>query len=179
MTQQRGKLSLKRIEYDDVYFGERKSHYSNYLESSQNSLQKAFIEKFIKKNNFGPDDKILELGAGIGFFGKIAQAKGLKFWYCIDWSKWCKANQVYGIVDQDAIKYLKELLDDSFDYIVSFGFLECCDDGYLAKLIPEMKRVGKKQIHGMYLSGNESYNIKTLEEWQSLFDDSVIIENYG
>lgn len=178
-------MVLKTEEFDAAYFGDvesdlkRKSGYSNYLELQTNWIQKERYEKFIASHDFKPGDKILELGAAIGYFGKIARVNGLTV-KCVDVSQWCYDNRLHPDFEKaDALEFLKTLERKSFDYIISFGFLESFDDVQLRALIILMNQIAKKQIHRIYEEGNPKwYNIKTIEKWKSFFDDSAIIENY-
>lgn len=170
---------LQEKDFDDVYFGARKPHYSNYLDHINQALVKKRFTDFLDKHQFLTTDKLLELGAGIGMFGKIAGEKGLDV-TCVDVSQWCLDNKVHDkFVNASALAYLKTLEDKSFDYIVSFGFLECLSDQDIATLRAEMNRVGKKEIHGLYPSAGKDYNLKTLEKWQELFGDTAVVEKYG
>lgn len=125
---------------------------------------------------------MLELGAAIGFMGKIATEEGYTDWTCVDWSAWAKANEVYPVTEQDALSYLQAQADNSFDYVISRALLECVDAKDLDTLITECNRVAtSKQIHTTY---NEApaqyYNIKSLPDWATDFlnDPDIIIENY-
>lgn len=174
-----------KLIFDAAYFGavesdlKRKSGYSNYLEQQTSWIQKEFYEKFIVSHDFKPGDKILELGAAIGYFGKIAGINGLNV-ECVDVSQWCYDNRLHpSFTKADVITYLGTLEDKSYDYIISFGFLECFDDTRLQALIILMNQVAKKQIHRVYRKGNSKwYNIKTIPQWKSFFDDSATIEEY-
>lgn len=178
-------MVLKTEDFDAAYFGDvesdlkRKSGYSNYLEGQTNYLQKRLYEKFIASYNFKSGDKILELGAAVGYFGKIARVNGLNV-KCVDVSSWCYENRLHPDFEKaDALEFLPGVQDKFYDYIISFGFLESFDDVKLQALIILMNRVAKKQIHYIYEEGNpEWYNIKTNSQWQTFFDDSTIIENY-
>jgi len=81
------------IEFNESYFV--KGAYSDYFEQAQTWIKKEFYKKFIDRHQFKPSDRILELGAGIGYFGKIGGANGLDI-LCIDDAQWCYDNKVYG-----------------------------------------------------------------------------------
>ncbi len=176
---------LTRLQYDAAYFGavesdlKRKSGYSNYLEQHANYIAKRNYEKFIATHDFKPGDKILELGAAVGYFGKIARVNGLNV-KCVDISQWCYDKRLHPDFEKaDALEFLLSVQDKSYDYIISFGFLECFNDTKLQALIILMNQVAKKQIHCIYGEGNSTwYNIKTIPQWKSFFDESAIIENY-
>ena len=164
--------------FNETYFMARRDGYSNYLEHAQSWIQKEFYEKFIKRHQFKPTDRILELGAGIGYFGKIGGVNGLDI-LCTDDAQWCYDNKVYGqFLKREALEFMWTEGSDAYDYIVSFGFLECLNDDQLSNLIDGMKRVGKNQIHCVHLKGN-SINVKTMGEWQALFGASAVIEKNG
>ena len=178
-------MVLSKEDFDDAYFGDvesdlkRKSGYSNYLEQHTNYIQKRIYEKFIVAHDFKPGDKILELGAAVGYFGKIARVNGLNV-KCVDVSQWCYDNRMHPDFEKaDALEFLPGVQDKFYDYIISFGFLECFADTKLQALIILMNQVAKKQIHVIYKEGKSQwYNIKTISQWKSFFDDSAIIEKY-
>lgn len=178
-------MVLNAEDYDAAYFGyiesdlKRKSGYSNYLELQTNYIAKRNYEKFIASHNFKAKDKILELGAAVGYFGKIARVNGLNV-KCVDVSQWCYDNRMHPDFEKaDAFEFLPGVQDKSFDYIISFGFLECFADTKLQALVILMNQVAKKQIHVIYKEGKSQwYNIKTISQWKSFFDDSAIIEKY-
>ena len=179
-------MTLAEEDFDAAYFGDvesdliRKCGYLDYLALKTNHIQKEIYEKFILAHAFRPDDKILELGAAVGFFGKIAGINGLNV-KCVDVSQWCYDHRLHSDFEKaSAFQYLKTLGSKSYDYIISFGFLECLDDAKLQALIILMNRVAKKQIHCLYGIGNPKYyNLKTVPQWKSFFDDSVTIEMEG
>lgn len=172
-------MVLNRNKYNAAYFGDitesdglrHVAGYSNYLEQIRNSIHKKRIEDFIKKHNIQVRDKVLELGAGIGYYCEIALAKGIE-WNCLDVSQWCydhaKLETQSRFILQDAVTYLPTLVDNSYDYIVSFGFIECFEDSIIRTIIPILNRVAIKQIHSFYKKEpNQYYNIKSLTEWKS------------
>lgn len=179
-------MTLSEESFDAAYFGDvesdliRKSGYLDYLATKTNYIQKGIYEKFISNHGPKPENKILELGAGVGYFGKIARMNGLNV-KCVDISQWCYDHRLHpDFVKASAFKYLKTLGSKSYDYIISFGFLECLDDAKLQALIILMNRVAKKQIHCLYDLGNPKYyNSKTIPQWKSFFDDSATIVMQG
>ena len=179
-------MTLAEESFDAAYFGDpecdliRKCGYLDYLTLKTNHIQKEIYEKFLLAHAFRPDDKILELGAAVGFFGKVAGMNGLNV-KCVDVSQWCYDHRIHtDFVKASAFKYLKTLGSKSYDYIISFGFLECLDDVKLQDLIVLMNHVAKKQIHCLYDMGPPKYyNCKTIEEWKSFFDDSATIMLMG
>ena len=176
-------MTLAEESYDAAYFGDvesdliRKSGYLDYLALKTNYIQGKIYEKFISTHGFKPEDKMLELGAGVGYFGKIAWINGLNV-KCVDVSQWCYDRKMHhDFVKASVFQYLKTLKNKSYDYIISFGLLECFDDAKLQALIILMNRVAKKQIHCMYGIGDPKwYNLKTIPQWKSFFDDTTTIE---
>jgi len=179
-------MTLKQNEYNESYFGDpnsplkHKAGYSNYLELQTNWVQRERIKKFLIRHNIPKNSKILELGAAVGFMGKIATEEGYKNWTCVDFSLWCKKNELSPIIEQDALSYLQSQPDNSFDVIVSFALLECLSNPSLVTLYQQMRRVGIKQIHQTFEESNSKfYNIKTLADWKSLLSQDTVIEFYG
>lgn len=171
-------MTLKLNEYDEVYFGARKPHYSNYIEHITTQKSKEFFQKVLDKYPTLKTESILEIGAGIGQCAK--QSKNTN-WLCTDVSQWCYDNRVHEqFLKREALEILEDEGTDSYHTVISFGFLDCCTDDAAKAIVEEAKRVSKKQIHFIYSNGNpKDYNIKSVEEWQELLGDSVIIEKYG
>jgi len=174
-----------KLIFDDAYYGavesdlKRKSGYSNYIEYiTSDFYNRTVIKPFFKKFDFA-GKTVLELGAGIGVLGKASKRGNT--WLCLDASQYCYDNRVHNTFKMnDALEFLTTEGDNTYDYIISFGFLESIDDTKLLDLIKQMNRVAKKQIHGVYNEGNpEYYNIKTTEKWQALFGDTVTVIQYN
>lgn len=180
---------LTKPQYDESYYrhdslnvsNPHKAGYQDYLEGQVNWKEKQRIQRFLTRHNIPKDAKILELGSAIGFMGKIATEEGYTNWTCVDWSSWVKANEVFPVIEQDALSYLQAQADNSFDYIITRALIECLPTNQLQNHATETKRVATKQIHTTYLSGNTTYyNIKTLPDWTSNFlnDPDIIVEDY-
>lgn len=146
--------------YDAAYFGDvitsgglrHEAGYSNYLEIVK---EKPYLKRADRAFN-AVSGKILELGCGVGTYAKEALNRGLD-WTALDSSNWCKRHEVTKIIEQDALTYLRSQANNSFDYIVSFGFIECFDNGGLEALKTEMDGVGRNQLHYTYKKPNPLY----------------------
>jgi len=162
---------VDKIIFDEVYFGARKAHYTNYLELMNQSETQKEYDKFLNKHDL-KKDSICELGAGIGQLAKQARNPN---WLCIDSSSWCNENRVWdNFLCRDAFEMLRSFPDLHFDYIISFSFLECLMDGQVKEIIQLMNKKSKNQIHGVTKTGNtQFYNIKTLEQWKVFFKPDV------
>lgn len=181
-------MTLTRNEYDGAYFGDpnfdlkHRAGYTNYKAQCSQSHHERKLKQFLESHNIPKDAKVLELGAGTGYLGKIARENGYDHWICVDWSQWCQDNKVFPeLINQDAIEYLQLQQNKSFDYIISRGFIECFTATELITLANECLRVGKKQIHSTFLEVNSNYyTVKDLENWKTLFGniDDIIVENY-
>ncbi len=181
-------MVLTKSKYDEIYYQviiengirkERIAGYTDYLELQCNWVFKKRYEDFLTRHNILTTDRILELGGAVGYFKKVATELGYDI-TSVDWSAWCKQNELSSIIEQDALSYLQAQPDNSFDVIVSFTFLECFTNAKLVKLYLEMKRVGIKQIHQIPSEDTtNSYNLKTIVEYQSLLPDDTVIEFYG
>ena len=180
-------MVLNLNQYDAAYFGDiesdlkRKSGYSNYLELHTNYIAKRNIKKFLIRHAIPKNAKVLELGAAVGFMGKVATQEGYTNWMCVDVSSWCKKHKVFPVTQQNALSYLRAQANNSFDYIITRALIECIPANQLQNYAIEAKRVAKKQIHTTYIESNTRYYIvKTLPEWTSDFhnDPDIIIEDY-
>lgn len=158
-------MVLTQSQYDAAYFDDREESnglkhsagYTEYLKFQTDHVRKAKILDFLNKHKIPKDATILELGAAVGFAGLIAKEQGYKNWTCLDWSDYCKKHEVYPIIKQDALTWLKTLDDNSYDYIISFAFLECCNNDGLTNCKTEMDRVAVKQIHQCHERPNPLY----------------------
>lgn len=153
-------MILSRSQYDAAYFGDiiesgglrHEAGYTYYLDLIK---EKPYLKRSDRVFNTA-SERILELGCGIGTYAKIALSRGLD-WIALDWSLWAKQHEVTPIIEEDALTYLLAQANNSFDYIVSFGFIECFTDGQLLVLKNEMDRVGINQIHLTYENPNPLY----------------------
>jgi len=171
---------LTRAEYDGAYFGDpesdirRKAGYSNYLELDTNWKLKKKYQDFIDKHKLQLSGRILELGAAVGYFGKIARENNLNI-VSVDWSQWCYDNKCSDLTNEDALTFLKAQPDSTFDIIVSFHFIECLTDEQAKELEIEMKRVAPKQIHVTQRDPNEKwYTRHTPDEWNFIFPQAEV-----
>lgn len=181
-------MTLKQLDYDEAYFMQNsknvdrphKAGYTNYFELQTNYIAERNIKAFLKRHNIPKNAKILELGAAVGFMGKVATEEGYTNWTCVDWSSWCKQNEVYPVIEQDVLSYLRAQADNSFDYIISRLLIECIPTNKLQNHAVEAKRVASKHIHAVSLQTNQYYNIKTLPEWTDDFlnDPDIIIQDF-
>lgn len=183
-------MVLNQSEYNEIYFKKtvidniEQNHvagYTNYIRQHTDWIEKRTIQRFLKRHNIPKTAKILELGAAVGFMGKIATEEGYTNWTCVDWSAWCKANEVYPIIEQPALTFLKAQADNSFDYIISRSFLECFANNDISKLVAHFARVTLKQIHTTNLNArSDYYTIKTQTNWESKIKagQNIIIEDY-
>ena len=69
----------------------------------------------------------------------------------------CRLHEETKIIQQDALSFLNNQPKNSFDYIVSFAFLECFSNDDLKFLKLQMDRVAKKQIHYCFKDPNPIY----------------------
>lgn len=153
-------MVLNNSEYNAAYYGDVKESgglrhdagYSNYLEIIK---EKAYLKRSEDVLN-KVSGKILELGCGVGTYAKLAREKGLD-WTAIDFSEWCKRHEETQIIKAEAESFLLSQADNSFDYIVSFAFIECLKDDDLRVMQIQMDRVGIKQIHSTYKNPNPLY----------------------
>jgi len=182
-------MVLNRSQYDAAYFGDldesgglrHKAGYSRYLISQTDGFEREGLEAFLLRHDIPKDVKVLELGAGIGFLGKVATDQGYTNWTCVDWSNWCKRHEVYPVIEEEALIYLQAQPDNSFDYIISRSLIECIKPNELQDHAIESKRVGIKQIHTVSLEVNTKfYTLKTIPEWATQFlnDPDITIEDY-
>lgn len=166
-----------------AYFGDMKASgglkheagYSNYLDSVKQSGYLKHAEYVLDKVS----GKILELGCGIGVYAKEGISRGLD-WTAVDILTWCKEHEVTSIIKSDALAYLQTQDDNSFNWIVSFAFLECIPNPDLLQLYNEMKRVASTgQIHSTYKSPNSTYyESRTIAEWKQDLSDSNVEVRY-
>ena len=153
-------MVLKLSDYNAAYFGDIKEsggsrHDAGYSEYLDIVKEKPYLKRCERVLNV-VSGRILELGCGIGTYARIARSRGLD-WTAIDSSDWCKRHEVTNIIKTDALSYLKSQSDNSFDYVVSFAFIECLGDTELRIIKKEMDRVGIKQLHYSYENPNPTY----------------------
>jgi SAM-dependent methyltransferase len=119
--------------------------------------------------------KVIELGCAFGSLVRLLRQLGADA-YGIDlsWpisqgiSLWPEM-EPYLIVG-DARVWLAAQKKNSWDAIISRGFLDCQTDADLAIMIPQLNNVCKfQQVHSVDPDNEaEYYNHKTLAEWQAL-----------
>ena len=127
--------------------------------------------------------KVLELGCAFGSLVHYlrnlgANAYGLDLSWPISQgiALWPEL-QPYLIV-ADARAWMPTQARNSWDAIISRGFLDCLTDAELATLIPAMNKACKfQQVHVIDPDDeSEYYNRKTLAEWQALpFEAGTIV----
>jgi len=113
---------LNRNKYGAPYFGDviesgglrHDAGYSDYLGFAIGWKERLIIQKFLTRHNIPKNVRILELGASIGFMGKVATEEGYTNWTCVDWSDWCKRHEVFTIIEEDALVYLNSIPDNSY-----------------------------------------------------------------
>lgn len=133
--------------------------------------------------------KIIELGCAWGSLVRYLRQMGANA-YGLDLS-WPISQGIamwpelepYLIV-ADARTWMPTQVRNSWDAIISRGFLDCLTDAELATLIPAMNLACKfQQVHLIDQTDDpEYYNQKTLAQWQALpFESGTIIldEQYG
>lgn len=153
-------MVLAKSDYDAAYFGDieesgglrHDAGYSNYLEIVKEAGYQKRSDYVLSKVS----GRILELACGVGTYVRLAKQRGLD-WVAVDASDWCKRHEEAPLIEQDALTYLQSQSDNSFDWIVSFAFLECLSPSQLLQYYKETKRVGKNQIHSVYKSPNPKY----------------------
>lgn len=158
-------MELTQAEYNAAYFGDdderagarHDAGYSNYLHLV---TEKPYIKRPDRVFN-AVSGRILELGCGVGTYAEMARSptrtRRALDWTALDWSNWCKRHEVTLIIEQDALSYLQAQADNSFDYIVSFGFIECLADSDLGVMKTEMDRVAINQMHLTYVNPNSLF----------------------
>jgi len=153
---------LESYQFDSAYFGDpksdlkRRSGYSNYLEYVNTDwYERKFLKPFFEKYPLTKTNSVLELGAGIGMFGKYSKNPN---WICLDVSSWCFENKVYDNFKKiDVLNALPQYSNNQFHFIVSYAFLDCLSDENLEKLKIQMDRVGIQQIHYTVKTPNTEY----------------------
>ncbi len=182
-------MVLLQSEYDAAYFGDtvestglrHEAGYSDYLFYETNWIQKKRIESLLRRYTVPKNAKIVELGAGVGFMGLVAQRLGYTDWTCLDWSNWCKRHEVYPVTEEDALVFLASIPDNSLDYIISRAFLECFTDTDIDRLVNFFTTKARKQIHTTFKTGRSAYyTIKTMTDWRTKIRSSsdIIVEEY-
>ena len=153
-------MVLDRLDYNAAYFGDDSERNGSRHDAGYSDYLDIVKEKpYLRRANrvFSTvSGKILELGCGIGTYAKIAKDAGFN-WTALDFSDWCYRHRETRIIKQDALSYLKAQRDNSFDYIVSWGFIECLSDEELRIMKTEMDRVATNQMHLSYKNPNSLY----------------------
>lgn len=119
---------------------------------------------------------VIELGCAFGHLTKLlvdiggADAYGLDLSYPISQAQVIYPEIASRFIAADARIWLPTQKKNSWDVIISRGFLDCLTDAELATLIPIMNNVSKfQQIHSVDPTNDpEYYNQKPLAEWQAL-----------
>ena len=153
-------MVLKQKDYDAAYFGDTIEsgglrHDAGYRYYLKLILQKPYQKRCDRFIN-AASGKILELGCGVGTYARKGRVQGLD-WTAIDVSNWCKRHEVTTIIENDALTFLQAQTNNSFDWIVSWGFIECLKDSDLKTMKDEMNRVCINQKHFSYTNPNSQY----------------------
>ena len=139
-------------------------------------------QRFIERGGLA-GRKIIELGCAFGSLVRWLRQQGADA-YGLDLS-WPISQGIalwpelepYLIV-ADARTWLPTQGRNSWDAIISRGFLDCQTDADLVVMIPEINRICKfQQVHSVDpWNDPEFYNAKTLAQWQALpFESGTII----
>lgn len=164
--------------YQPIHLQINPEHYSGV----DNDSWYGKAQRFIQRGSLA-GRKIIELGCAWGSLTRYlrqlgANAYGLDLAYPISQGIVLWPDLAPYLIVADARTWLPTQARNSWDAIISRGFLECQSDADLAILIPEMNRVAKfVQVHSTDTnSESEYYNVKTLEQWQTLpFEAGTII----
>ena len=126
---------------------------------------------------------VIELGCAFGHITKLlvdlgADAYGLDLSYPISMAQSIYPEISSRFIVADARDWMPTQKKNSWEVIISRGFLDCLSDSDLATIIPAMNNACQyQQIHAVDPDNEaEYYNHKTLAEWQALpFEAGTII----
>jgi len=167
---------LKPEEYDISYFDGGKSTYAHnagysgyerwYRNGSNDwyDLAKSLTEKYQLKNK-----KVLDLGCAKGFLVEDLRSLGVDA-FGIDVSSYAlsQANPEVRpyLAEGDVRNILQSYQDKEFDLLFSRWFIYCFEDNELFKLVEEMNRICKLQIHIVKEDASSKfYNAKSITQY--------------
>jgi len=113
--------------------------------------------------------KVLELGCAKGFVVEDLRKLGVDAFGC-DVSQYAISKSPEPVRPflqcGDALDVLREQTTNSYDCILSRGFLECLDPINVERLVVEMNRASRRQLHFVHTDVNpEFYTRQSLDEW--------------
>lgn len=194
-------MVLTQSAYNESYFRRTRdvdnhpAGYSNYSRLHQSvgdddldqgevfrTMHFKFYGKFSQKID---GKKVLCLGAGLGFevadLSEFSQNRNIQG---VEWSSWAVANAEVPLIEANAIDYLQSLKVGDVDTIIGIRFLPCLGDRSITELKRQITRLGCDSIFVMDDSATydpetagrliNAYNIKTFQEWQTLFPTSIL-----
>jgi len=153
-----------------------------YNSSPENDAWYKKAQTFISKGGLA-GLKVLELGCAFGSLVRYLRSLGANaYGLDLNWpvsqgiALWPEL-QPY-LIAADARVWLAAQKKNSWDAIISKGFLDCFSDADLAVMIPQMNNAARfVQVHLVDPDDEtEYYNRKTLAEWQALpFEAGTVI----
>lgn len=137
--------------------------------------------------------KIIELGSAKGFliedfvsFG--ADIQGVE---CSSYARSCAHPDIQAKIHlSEALSYLSNLEDGSFDVVIALRFLPCFNDEQLSSLLSEINRISGSQYYLIDSSesypdqdavdrASQFYNIKSSDGWSSILPDTAYFESFS
>ncbi len=177
--------TLQKYEYDKSYFQGRESRYSHNggysdydtMQQINEGIANKLFERFKLK-----DKKVLELGCAKGFLIKVLRDLEVEA-YGLDFSEFAvNCSEVKEFITLGDARHFKELnfLEDGFDLIVSFNFLECLTEKEIINLVENLNKKSYQQCHRFNVGVNEKfYTRKQYEWWKNLpwKQGTILIDN--
>jgi ubiquinone/menaquinone biosynthesis C-methylase UbiE len=128
-----------------------------------------------------PEDKILDLGSGVGKYIETWMSNGYNNIQGIEISKTAISHSsVKDRITHGSVADLSMFEDKEFDLVFSSAFFEHVDESILATALKECDRVGKNQAHLIDLPGKvdqgdietdpSHITMKPMDEWMELFN---------
>lgn len=165
---------IQKHEYDKSYFQGKESRYShnggysnyNTMQNINKELANKVFDKFQLKGK-----KVLELGCAKGFLIEILRELEVEA-YGIDFSEFAvNCSKVKQYITLGDVRDFNQpiFLENKFDLILSFNFLECIPEENMSKLINNLNKIAYQQCHRVNIGvNNKFYNQKPMKWWKEL-----------
>lgn len=154
-------------------YGKYLAHRASYGPGGLDEFQYQ-AQRFIERGGL-VGRTVIDLGCGFGSLvywlnQQGADAWGLDLSYPISQAQVLWPAIANKFIVADARIWVPAQAKNSWDGVISRGFLDCLTDTELEAIIPELNRICKfLQVHAVDPSNDpEYYNQKTLAEWQAL-----------
>ncbi len=165
---------IQKQEYDKSYFQGKESRYSHNggysdydtMKTINKELANKVFDRFQLKGK-----KVLELGCAKGFLIKVLRDLKVEA-YGIDFSEFAvNCSKIKQYITLGDVRDFNQpiFLENKFDLILSFNFLECIPEENIIDLVNNLNKIVYQQIHRINVEVNSIfYNQKSIKWWKEL-----------